>query len=156
MWKKKFVYVLNYLKTFKAMHKNNPRTQSPQQNNKAVLKTAAYLKVYTIGRKGNNCSSFTFFVYQKVCFRSKTEKMNTTIDFCIFELVLVPNFSLQWQFWFIFNQICSKSVFPLENEKIAIVRASMVFTYFNKLFRLGCRQTKRSFKKALKNNYLIR
>ena len=32
MWNKKFVYVLNYLKTFKAVHKNNPRTHSPQQN----------------------------------------------------------------------------------------------------------------------------
>ena len=26
MWNKKFVYVLNYLKVFKAVHKNNPRT----------------------------------------------------------------------------------------------------------------------------------
>ena len=27
-----------------------------------------------------------------------TQKVNTTIEFCIFELVLVPNFSLDWQF----------------------------------------------------------
>ena len=47
MWKKKFVYVLNYLKTFKAVHKNNPRTHSPQQNKKAVLTIAAYFKVST-------------------------------------------------------------------------------------------------------------
>ena len=46
MWKKKFAYVLNYLKTFKAV-KNNPRTHSPQQNIKAVLTTAAYFKVST-------------------------------------------------------------------------------------------------------------
>ena len=26
MWKEKFVYVLNYFKTFKAVHKNNPHT----------------------------------------------------------------------------------------------------------------------------------
>ena len=44
MRKKKFDYVLNYLKTFKALHKNNPRTHSPQQNKKAVLTVAAYLK----------------------------------------------------------------------------------------------------------------
>ena len=37
MWKKKFVYVLNYLKTLKAVHKNNPRTHSPQQNKKVVF-----------------------------------------------------------------------------------------------------------------------
>ena len=45
MWKEKFVYVLNYLKTFKAVHKNIPRTHSFQQNKKAVLTTAAYFKV---------------------------------------------------------------------------------------------------------------
>ena len=44
MRKKKFDYVLNYLKTFKALHKNNPRTHSPQQNKKAVLTVAAYFK----------------------------------------------------------------------------------------------------------------
>ena len=47
MWKKKVAYVLNYLKTFKAVHKNNPRTHSPQQNKKAELTTAAYFKVST-------------------------------------------------------------------------------------------------------------
>ena len=46
MWKKKFVYVLNYAKTFKAAHKNNPRMHSPQQNKKAVwqqLHTSKFL-----------------------------------------------------------------------------------------------------------------
>ena len=45
MWNKKFVYVLDYLKIFKAVPKNNPRTHSPQQNKNAVLTTAAYFKV---------------------------------------------------------------------------------------------------------------
>ena len=43
MLNKKFVHVLNYI--HKAAHKNNPRTQSPQQNIKAVLTTAAYFNV---------------------------------------------------------------------------------------------------------------
>ena len=48
MWKKKFFYVSNYLKTFKAVHKNNPQKHSPQQNKKkVVLTTAAYFKVST-------------------------------------------------------------------------------------------------------------
>ena len=38
---------LNYLKVFKAVHKNNPRTHSPQQNKKAVLTAAAYFKIST-------------------------------------------------------------------------------------------------------------
>ena len=105
--------------------------------------------------------------------------MNTTIEFCIFELVLVPNFSLNWKFWlfrpnvpkkgvsgleqrkieqrhwilhirisldtkfqpklttlfcFFFGQICPKREFSVENGKIALVRASMVVTYYIKLF----------------------
>ena len=47
MWKKKFVYVLIYLKIFKAVHKNIPRTHSSQQNKEAVLTAAAYFKVPT-------------------------------------------------------------------------------------------------------------
>ena len=71
MWNKKFVYVLNYLKIFKAVPKNNPRTHSPKQNKKAVLTTAAYFKVSkSLG-----------------CFHYKTEKVNTTTEFCTFELV---------------------------------------------------------------------
>ena len=36
----------------------------------------------------------------KTCkIRSKTGKVNTTIEFYIFEIVLVPNFSLNWKFW---------------------------------------------------------
>ena len=42
MLKKKFVYVLDYLKKFKAVHKNKP-----QQNKKVVLTTTAYFKVST-------------------------------------------------------------------------------------------------------------
>ena len=38
---------ISYLKTFKAVHRNNPWTHSPQQNKKALLRTAAYFKVST-------------------------------------------------------------------------------------------------------------
>ena len=44
MWNKKFAYVLNYLKSLKAVHKNNPWTHSLHQNKKAVLATAVYFK----------------------------------------------------------------------------------------------------------------
>ena len=47
MWKENFVYILDYLKTFKAVRKNNSWTHSPQQNKKTVLMTTAYLKVST-------------------------------------------------------------------------------------------------------------
>ena len=69
MWNKKFAYVLNYLKVFKAVPKNNLRTHSPQQNKKAVLTIAAYFKVPLVLRD-NNRASFTF-LYQKGCFQYK-------------------------------------------------------------------------------------
>ena len=47
MRKKKFVYVLSYVKTFKAVQKNNPHTHYLQQNKKAVLTTATYSKAPT-------------------------------------------------------------------------------------------------------------
>ena len=79
---------LNYLKIFKAVPKNNPRTHSPQRNKKAVLTTAAYFKVSTPVRSHiDNTRASLAFVYQKECFRYKTEKVNSTIELCIFELV---------------------------------------------------------------------
>ena len=47
MWNKKFVYLLNYLKPFKAVPKKNPRMHSLQWNQKAVLMTDACFKVFT-------------------------------------------------------------------------------------------------------------
>ena len=41
------------------MHKNNPRTHSPQQNKKAVLTTAAYFEVSTPVLTALRLSSFT-------------------------------------------------------------------------------------------------
>ena len=47
---------------------------------------------------------------QKGCFQSKTENVNTTIAFCVFELVYVPNFSLNWQFWFFGPSLPKKGI----------------------------------------------
>ena len=111
-------------------------------------------------------------------FQYKRNKIHKTTEFWIFELVLVLNFSLNWQFWyldqiyqkrgfpvknrkkehhhwilhiqislpncwlklkilifdFVFDWICPKRVFPVENGKSALVRASMVVFYNIKLF----------------------
>ena len=37
---------------------------------------------------------------QKEYLRSETEKVNITTEFCMFELGLVSNSSLNWEFWF--------------------------------------------------------
>ena len=40
-------------------------------------------------------------VAQKGYFYSKTDKMDTTIEFCILELVFLSNFLLNKQFWIV-------------------------------------------------------
>ena len=42
--------------------------------------------------------------------------MSPTSDFCIFELVLVPNFSLNWQFWFFGPNFPKKGVSRLTQK----------------------------------------
>ena len=49
-------------------------------------------------------------------FRSKTDKINTTTECCIFELVFISNFTLNKQFWF-FDQIYPRQVFMFKNRK---------------------------------------
>ena len=48
----------------------------------------------------------------------KTEKLSTTIEFCIFKEQIFPN-----------------RIFPVKNGKVALLRAPMVITYYIKLFR---------------------
>ena len=42
--------------------------------------------------------------------------MNTTTEFCIFELIYVPNFSLNWQVWFFGPYLPKKSVSGLKQN----------------------------------------
>ena len=68
------------------------------------------------GHRDNDCSSF-IFVYQKECFQYKTEKVNITIEFCIIELVYVPNFTFNWHFWFFGPNLLKKDVFHIKQKK---------------------------------------
>ena len=97
----------------------NPRTHpSQQQNKKAMLTTAAYFKVLLpYDRSGRNRTSF-IFVYQKGCFRYKTEKVNTIIEFCIFELIEVPNFRWKLQFCFVGPNLRKKRCFWSKKKKL--------------------------------------
>ena len=66
--KEKVRYVLNYLETFKAVHKNHPRTHSLPQNKKAVLMTAAYFKVSTAVRSQGQQLRFIYLRLPKKVF----------------------------------------------------------------------------------------
>ena len=49
-------------------------------------------------------------------FWSKTKKVNTTIEFCIFELVYVSSFTLNWQYWQFGPNLPKKGIL-IESEK---------------------------------------
>ena len=57
---------------------------------------------------------------QKGYFRSKTEKVNTTKEFCIFKLGYVPNFTLIKQIWILGTNLLKKGYFRLKTEKVNI------------------------------------
>ena len=54
----------------------------------------------------------------KVLKRSNTEKVNITIDFYIFKIVLALNFSLNWQFWIFEPNKPNKDISNIKNKKI--------------------------------------
>ena len=61
--------------------------------------------------------------------------MNITIELCIFELVKVPNFRLNWKFCFL-DQICPNWKFLVENRKSQhyhwIVHIQIIFLVKNR------------------------
>ena len=50
-------------------------------------------------------------------FGSEREKMNITMEFCIFELVLIPIFNLNWQLWFFGPSFPKKGIFGQNQKK---------------------------------------
>ena len=56
-------------------------------------------------------------IYPRKILCPKTEKVNIIIDFCIFKLVLVPNFSLNWQFWDFWPDLRKKAFYGLKQKK---------------------------------------
>ena len=136
---KEFGSILNYLKTFKAEHKNHPRTHSPQQNKKAVLTAAAYFKVSSPVRLQGQVNTTTeFFIFelvlpkliilifwtkfvQKGCFWSKSGKMNSAIKFCIFGSLRFLNQGSKEVPYYIFfecHKQTDREIQPISNRKV--------------------------------------
>ena len=55
-------------------------------------------------------------------FQSKTDKIDTTIEFCIFELVFVSNFTLNQQFWIFGPNLPKKDIYGQKKKKINIIK----------------------------------
>ena len=49
--------------------------------------------------------------------KNKNKKVNIIIEFCIFKLVLVPTFSLNWQFWLFRPDLPIKGFSVLNQKK---------------------------------------
>ena len=50
-------------------------------------------------------------------FLSKTDKTDTTIEFSICELVLVPNFTLNKQFWIFGSNVPKKNIYGQKQKE---------------------------------------
>ena len=60
------------------------------------------------------------FLKQSLQKTSKTEKMNTTIEFCIFEIVLGTKFQLNLTIMIFWTKLTPKKYFQSKNEKMKI------------------------------------
>ena len=62
-------------------------------------------------------SAWRIIFASKWYFQSKTEKVNSTTKFCVFKLVLLPNFSLNWQFCISGPNLPKKDISSLHQKK---------------------------------------
>ena len=60
---------------------------------------------------------WTTFAKRGSYFQSKTEKIDTTIEFCIFELVFVSNLTLNKQFWIFGPNFPKKDIYGQKQKK---------------------------------------
>ena len=64
---------------------------------------------------------WTKFAKKGSYFQSKTDKIDTTIEFCIFELVFVSNFTLNKQFLIFGNKFALERYLWSKTEKLSII-----------------------------------
>ena len=71
---------------------------------------------------------WTKFAKKGSYFQSKTDKIDTTIEFCIFELVFVSNFTLNKQFWIFGPNLPKKDIY---GQKQKMSTSLLNFAYPN-------------------------
>ena len=72
---------------------------------------------------------------QKGYFWWKTEKVNITIEICLFELVWIPNFNVNWQFLFFGGKLATKgcfSGFPCWDDRGSPPPSNRKFAHYEK------------------------
>ena len=68
-----------------------------------------------------NAIFWTKFAEKGSYFQSKTDKIDTTIQFCILELVFVSNFTLNKQFFNFCTKFAQERYLPSKTEKVNII-----------------------------------
>ena len=68
---------------------------------------------------------------QKGYIQLKTEKANLTIKFCRFESLYVPNFSLNWQFWFFGPNLPKNFISGQKKRKVSIINEFCILELVN-------------------------
>ena len=58
---------------------------------------------------------------------SNLPKQNSTVEFCIFKLALIPNFWVNWQFWVFGPNLSNKGISSLNQKKLTPLN----FVYWN-------------------------
>ena len=90
------------------------------QSKTGVCYTAMEFYIFELFFLSNFTWTNNFEFLDQICPRkiwSKTEKLNIIIEFRLFKLVLVPNFSLNWQFWFFWPDLPKKGFSGLKQKK---------------------------------------
>ena len=111
------VYGVNYLKNFKAVPKNNPRTHSPQQNKKAVLTTTAYFKVSTPVRSQRQYSRFAYLCLPKRVFPVENRKSEHHHWIVHIRISVGTKFQLKLISLILWTKFAQKGFFRSKTEK---------------------------------------
>ena len=124
MWKKKFVYVLNYLKTFKAVHKNNPQTHPPHQNKKNCIDDSCIFQSLYSPKVAGTIIALRLPSFTKNCVSGiKQKKWTPPLNSAYIHISLGTKFQLKltilFFYFFIFfgSNLPTKRVFPVKNRK---------------------------------------
>ena len=127
---------------------------SPQQNKKAFLQQLPISKSLLRKVAGTVIALFLPLFTKKGVSSLKQKKWKLLLDFAYSNQFRyqISVFADSFDF---FNHICPKRIFLVENGKIALVHASMVITYYIKLFRTSSysRRDKKLFLFLRYSNY---
>ena len=122
MWKTKFVYVLNYSKTFMAVHKNNSQAHPPHQNKKSFVDDSCIFQSLYSPKVAGTIIALRLPSFTKNCVSGiKQKKWTPPLNSAYIHISLGTKFQLKLTILFFFggggSNLPTKRVFPVKNRK---------------------------------------